>query len=106
MGLIDGDQRRRAAGEHLGEAGHAQALGRDEQEVELASQVIHAGLPRLGPAAARVDALGAKALGGEPQRLILHQGDERADDQSGTPTRDAGQLITQRLAGAGRHDQQ
>jgi hypothetical protein len=34
VGLVDGDERGRAPGEHLREAGHAQALGRDEQEVE------------------------------------------------------------------------
>jgi hypothetical protein len=63
VGLVDGDQGRRALGQHLGEAGHAQALGGDEQEVELAGEVIDAGLARLGAAAAGVDALGAKALG-------------------------------------------
>ena len=32
--LVDRDERRLAPGEHLGEAGHAEPLGRDEQEVE------------------------------------------------------------------------
>ena len=39
VGLVDGDERRRALREHLREAGHPEALGREEQEVELAGQV-------------------------------------------------------------------
>ena len=39
VGLVDRDERRRAAGQHLGEAGHAQALGGDEEEVEAAVEV-------------------------------------------------------------------
>ena len=38
--------------------------------------------------------------------LIFHQGDQRADDQRGAAARDAGQLIAERLAGAGGHHQQ
>ena len=38
--------------------------------------------------------------------LILHQGDQRADHQRGAAARDAGQLIAERFAGAGGHDQQ
>ena len=34
VGLVDRHQRRGAAGQHLGEAGDPQALGRDEEEVE------------------------------------------------------------------------
>ena len=36
--LVDGDQRRLALRQHLGEAGHAQPLGRDEQELQLPSR--------------------------------------------------------------------
>ena len=46
VGLVDGDERGRALGEHLGEAGNAQALGRDEEEVECAGEIVDAGLAR------------------------------------------------------------
>ena len=34
VGLVDGDEGGLAAGEHLGKAGDAHPLGRDEEEVE------------------------------------------------------------------------
>ena len=44
MGLVDGDEGGLAAGEHLGEAGDAHALGCDEEELEGAVEVVAAGL--------------------------------------------------------------
>jgi len=44
MGLVDGDERWLAAGEHLGEVGDAHALGCDEEELEGAVEVVAAGL--------------------------------------------------------------
>ncbi len=38
--------------------------------------------------------------------LVFHQRDQRADDQRGAAARDARQLVAQRFAGAGGHDQQ
>ena len=38
--------------------------------------------------------------------LVFHQGDQRADHQRGAAARDARQLVAERLAGAGGHDQQ
>ena len=44
VGFVDGDEGGLAAGEHLGEAGDAHALGRDEEELEGAVEVVAAGL--------------------------------------------------------------
>ena len=47
--------------EHLREARHAQPLRRDEEEVELAVEVVEADLARGRAVAAGVDALGREA---------------------------------------------
>jgi len=39
VGLINGDERWRPFGQHLGEAGNAKAFGSDEEEVELAFEI-------------------------------------------------------------------
>ena len=104
--LVDGDQRRLALGQHLREAGDAQALRRDEEELQRAVEVVDAGLARGGAVAAGVDALHGEAALLELGHLIFHQGDQRADHQRGAAARDAGQLVAERLAGAGRHHQQ
>ena len=106
MGLVDGDEGGSALGQHLGKARDAEALGSDEEEIEPARQVIDARLPRVGPRAARVDALGAKALGYELGRLVFHQRDERAHHQCRAGAGDAGELIAERFAGAGGHHQE
>ena len=66
--LVDGDQGRLALGQHLGEAGDAQALGRDEEEVEPAVEVVDAGLARGAAVAAGVDALHARSRAAEASR--------------------------------------
>ena len=82
--LVDGDQGGRALGEHLGEAGHAQPLGRDEEEVEAPVEVLAARAARGGAVATGVDALGGEALRDELADLVLHQRDERAHHQGGS----------------------
>ena len=104
--LVDRDQNRLALGEHLGEAGDREALRRDEQEVEAARQVVDAGLARRGAVAAGMDALGGEADLAQLRHLVLHEGDERRDDQGGAAAREARELVAERLAGAGRHDEQ
>ncbi len=56
MRFIDSDERRFAAGEHLGKAGNAHALGRDEEELEVAVEVVAAGLAGVVAGEAGVDA--------------------------------------------------
>ena len=104
--LVDCDQHGLALREHLGEAGHRQALGRDEQEVELAVEIRAQHGLRLAAPAARVDALGAQAARAELRDLVVHQRDQRRDDQRRAAARQPRQLVAERLARAGRHDEQ
>ncbi len=62
VGFVDGDEGGLAAGEHLGEAGNAQALGCDEEEVEGAVEVVAAGLAGVVAGEAGVDAADAEAV--------------------------------------------
>ena len=50
-----------ALGQHFGEAGDAQALGGDEEELQRAVEVVDAGLAGGGAVAAGVDALDGEA---------------------------------------------
>ena len=102
--LVDRDQLRPATFQELDEAGDAQPLGRDEQEVQLAVAVEPAGLPRLVPRPPGVDAFGAQPELAQLGRLILHQRDERREDEGRTAAEQARKLVAERLAGAGRHD--
>jgi hypothetical protein len=108
VGLVDGDEGRGLLAEHLGEAGHGEALGGEEQEIELAAQVVPAGLARGLAVDARVDARGAEALGEELVGLVIHQGNQWTDDDDAAADAlapgEAGQLVAEALAGAGGHD--
>ena len=104
--LVDGDERGLALGEHLGKAGNAQPLRRDEEELQAAVEVVDAGLARGLAVEPGVDARDAEAACCELGRLVVHERDERADDQRRAAARDRGQLVAERFAGAGRHDQQ
>ena len=104
--LIHYDQRNLPFGEHLREARHAQPLRRDEQELQLASQIVAANLPRVHAAAP-----GMNALHGTPEEfklgdLIFHQSNQGADHQRRSAARNGRQLIAQRLARPRGHDQQ
>ena len=105
VGFVDGDERGLAFGEHFGEAGDAQALRGDEEELQGPVEVIDAGLAGGGAVAAGVDALDREAAFLQFGDLVFHEGDERADDEGGAAARDGGQLIAERLARAGGHDE-
>ena len=106
VGFVDGDQDRLAPGEHFREARDAEPFGRDEQEVEIAREVLLADPPRLAAVAAGVDPLGDEAARPKLRGLIFHQRDQRTDHQRGAGPGDARQLVAQRLAGAGGHHEQ
>ena len=61
MRLIDGDQARLALRQHLRKSGHAQSLRRDEEKLQLAVEVVDAGLARSPAVAAGMDALHREA---------------------------------------------
>ena len=106
VGLVDGDEGGLAAGEHLGEAGDAHALGGDEEELEGAVEVVAAGLAGVFAGEAGVDAGYAEAEVGELGGLVVHEGDERGDDERGASAGDGGELVAEGLAGSGGHDEE
>ncbi len=106
MGLVDGDQHRWTPCQQLRETGHRQPLRGDEQIIQIAGQIVPADLPGTLAIAAGVNTLGPQSELAKPASLVLHQRDERRDHQRGTAAGQPRQLIAQRLAGAGRHDQQ
>ena len=106
VGFVDGDEARLLFCEHLGEVGNAHAFGGDEEELEGAVEVVAAGLTGLVAGEARVDAGDAEAGGGELGGLVVHEGDERADDEGGAAAGDGGELVAEGLSGSGGHDEE
>ena len=104
--LVDGDERRLALAQHLGKAGDAQPLRRDEEKLQAAVQVVDAGLARALAIQSGVNARDLQTACRELGGLIFHERDERADDQRGAAARDGRQLVAERFARAGRHHQQ
>ena len=93
-------------GQHLGEAGDAHALGGDEEELEGAVEVVAAGLAGFVAGEAGVDAGYAEAEGGELGGLVVHEGDERADDEGGASAGDGGELVAEGFACSRGHDEE
>ena len=107
VGLVHGDERTVQIAEQGAKTGEGQALGRDVNQLVLA-----AGHGAQAPLAL-VRVQGGGQIGGgqtalfQGGDLVVHQRDERRDDQGGTREQRAGQLIHQALAATGgRHQQQ
>ena len=94
------------SGEHLGEAGDAQSLGRDKEKLQCAVEVVAAGLTGLVAGEAGVDARHAQAECGQLGGLVVHQRNQRTDDERGSSAGDSGKLVAERLARSCRHDEQ
>ena len=69
MSFVDGDEGGLAAGEHGGEVWDTHALGRDEEELEGAVEVVATGLAGLVAGEAGVYAGDAEAEGGMQRRI-------------------------------------
>jgi hypothetical protein len=106
VGLVDRDEPGLAPGQHLRKARNAQPLRRNEQEIERAVEVGPAGLPCVFAAQPGVDAGDTEAQIVKLRRLVVHQGDQRGDDQRRAAARNRGQLVAERLARARRHHEQ
>ena len=105
--LVDRDERRRAPGQHLGEAGHPQPLGGDEEEVEPPVEVVAADLRARRPGRARSGcARPRRPSACELRDLVLHERDQGRDDEGRAAAREAGELVAERLPRARRHDEQ
>ena len=106
MRFINSDQSRFALRQHLDKAIHAKTLRGDEEELQLAGEIVEADLAGGGAVAAGVDAFDGETEGAEFGELIFHERDERADDEGGAAARDAGELVAEGFAGAGGHDEE
>jgi adenine deaminase len=106
MGLVDGDECGLALGEHLGEAGDAEAFGSDEEELEFAGEIVAACLTGVVAREAGVDASYFEAKGGEFAGLIVHERYEWADDECGASAGDGGELVAEAFARSSGHDEE
>ena len=112
VGLVDDEQAARL-GERgqllVAEARVVEALGADEQHVDLAAcERAGHGAPLLGVRRVERDGLDARALGSRD--LVAHQGQQGADDDGGTgalgPPEGGGHEVDGRLAPSGAlHDE-
>ena len=103
--LVDDEQPDLRGLHRLQERRRGEALGRDVEQAQLAGG---GGLQRgavVGGVALGVDE--RDAAGRDLRQrldLVLHERDERRDDERHVVAHERGQLVAQRLAGAGRHD--
>src|SRR5205085_10452073 len=102
MRLVDGDQREIGAGDEAAKGVAGRALGSYVEQVELA--VVEA---LNGSVAIRVG--GGQRRGTKADRvgaadLVVHQRDQRGDDERSAVARDRRKLVAKRLPRAGRHD--
>ena len=103
--LVDDEEADRHLAQRLEEPGRGEALRRDVEQPQLA-----------GARAVEHRAVGLGVLLGVDERdraadaplerldLVLHQRDERRDDDRQVRAQQRGQLVAERLPGAGRHD--
>jgi hypothetical protein len=101
--FVDGEQVDAGAAQALGEAGVGEALGGDVEqggaalhEVEVALVLLFAG--EVGVDEGRGDAGSLEAFD-----LVLHEGDERGDDERAAGL-ERGEDVAEALAAAGGHD--
>jgi hypothetical protein len=105
--FVDHDQPDARRGESVDEAAAPEALGSGVQQLDAPRR--EGGQPplRLVGLERRVHEGGLLGDGArELVQLVLHQGDERGDDERGGGTEDRGELVRERLARAGRHQRE
>ena len=102
VGFVDHHQADRTVGDEAAQA-LTECLGRDIQQFQLAAAELFEALPALGLVERRIEQRRAKAEPLERIHLVLHQRDERRQDQHRAAEQLGRNLKRQRLAGAGRH---
>jgi hypothetical protein len=102
VGLVDREERRSRALQPLEEAVHHQALGRQIQQLHAAAgdRPHHRGA--LGRRLAAVEHGGRHAGLAQAVDLVLHERDQRRDDDREAAPMGGGRLVAERLAAAGR----
>jgi len=106
VGFVDCDERGPSLGEHLGKSGNSHAFGGDEEKLELAGEEVAAGLASFVAGETGVDAGDFEAESGELGGLVIHERDERANNESGSSAGDSGELVAEAFASTGWHNQQ
>ena len=104
--LVDGEQRQLGAGQQRQRAILQQPLGRDVEDVETTGGDAVLERRLLAIVERRVEKGGLDAGLRQRLDLILHERDQRRDDDAGAGAHERGDLVAQRLAAAGRHQRQ
>ena len=104
--LVDHEQRHPRARERLAEPGVTQALGRHVRHARAAAREALEGGVLVARRERGVEPHHLEPELGQLVVLILHQRDERRDDQRDAVELEGGELVAERLAAAGRHDRQ
>ena len=101
--LVDDEQGERPLLDRVAKRGRGEPLGRGEDDRRLpAAELLERGLIVL--TGGQHDRRMAEV--GQSLALVAHQGDQRRDDDGQIVAREGGELVTEALAAAGRHDHQ
>jgi hypothetical protein len=106
MGLVDGEQCRRAVPQMREERVGEQPFRRHVDQVQLAGAHLSLDPGRLGAGDAGVQRRGAHAELPERRHLVLHQRDQRRHHDGDARPAQGRDLVAQRLAATGRHQHQ
>ena len=107
VGLVDYQACYAAPAQGVDKGQLAQSLGGNVDETVLAGGDAFDDAAQIVAVEAAVDGHGLAAQGsGEAVDLVFHQGNERRDDEGNPFSREGGQLVAERLTGAGGHDGQ
>ncbi len=102
--FVDDEQADLAREQPVEEVAVLEALGREVEDLALAVQDLPRGFTRLRRVEMRVHGERVDAVRGELVLLVLHERDERAHDDRQARQHQRGKLVNERLAAAGRHD--
>ena len=106
VGLVDGEARRRKAGEAVQHVRLHQPFRRDVEQAQSALAHLPVGLRRLGPRDRRVERARRHAVEAQCRHLVAHERNQRRDDDGQAFAGERRELVAQGLAGAGRHHRQ
>jgi len=104
--LVDREQADAEAVHAAPEVHAAEALGRDVEQLGLAARAALEPLFHLSGPERRVDERGRHAPALERVDLVLHERDERADDDGEPRQHERGDLVAETLSAAGGHEHQ
>ena len=104
--LVNGEKRHGRGRQQLQRAFLQQPLRGDVEQIDAARADLPLDPAHLLPVECGIEECGAHPQFGERQHLILHQGDERRDDDADAGTHECRELVAQRLAATGRHQRE